>query len=429
MEIPKGVLNRIFSEIDGDEIAQLALDLAKIRGPSGYEEEVGEYVYKWMEKNDLNPVKQLVAGCRFNVIGKITGAGRGKNLAFNSHLDTAPIFTGEAQADKENYSIYNSWAEGDRLYGLGIMNCRGPMSVWLSMAKAIKKSNLKLEGDLVLTAVIGEIGLAPVDEYQGPQYIGKGIGTEYAVKFGPAVDYAVVSETTDFGVTWAECGIVYLRIMTRGVQIYSPRLKEYKDIKEHPNAILKMVKVIGRIENWARDYETKSVYEFPGGIIKPKVNIGAIRGGFPPGPSETPNTCSIFVSIRLLPGKGPLEVINEIKELIGETGIDVEISSYLFKRGYVGENVDPLVRAIDESYQELCNTTLPKVSSEVTSMWRDLNIYNEVGIPAVTFGPARYVDQRISNKDGSIKYLTKDDLVKTAKLYTMITLKICSWLE
>ena len=47
-------------------------------------------------------------------------------------------------------------------------------------------------------------------------------------------------------------------------------------------------------------------------------------------------------------------------------------------------------------------------------MWRDLNIYNEMGIPAVTFGPTRYTDEVITPKY-RIKYLVTEDLVKTAR--------------
>jgi acetylornithine deacetylase/succinyl-diaminopimelate desuccinylase-like protein len=295
-------------------------------------------------------------------------------------------------------------------------------------AKALKETGIKLGGDVILTAVVGEIGLAPVDEYQGFRYFGKGIGTEYAIRYGPPIDFALVSETTDFGLTWAECGILYIRVIAKGRRIYSPRLREYEDIKQHPNSILKMCYLINFMEQWAHEYEARTILEFPGGIIKPKVNIGAIRGGYPPFPSMTADSCSVFVSIRLLPGEGPAKVVRELKKVVDESGIEAEISTYLFRRGYIAKHVDPLLDAIKSSYYELSNDELPPVSSEVTSMWRDLNVYNENGIPAVTFGPPRYIDETVT-RDLGIKYLTKDDLVKTAKLYALIALKICSFFD
>ena len=424
--IPEHKLNSIFSMIDGEELAQLALDLGKIRGPSGYEEQPGEAVYQWMKENGFNCWKQFVTGERFNVIGVLPGTGGGKSLAFNSHLDTAPLFEGEPQAGVESHSPYNTWREENRLYGLGVMNCRGPMSTWLIAAKALKNSGVKLKGDVVLTAVVGEIGLAPIEEYQGPRYVGKGIGTEYAVKYGPAVDYAVVSETTDFGITWAECGISYVRIRTKGVQMYSPRINITGGIKDHPNAIVKMGLIISEVEKWAREYEEKNIMQLSLGTIKPKVNIGAIRGGFPPGPSESANMCSIYLSIRLLPGEGPGKTIHDLRTYLEKTGLEIEVFPYLFKRGYIGTGVEPLVDSIEDSHFQLFKKKTPPVSTPVTSMWRDLNIYNEYGIPAITFGPTRYVDQDVTMKDLSIKYLTVDDMVSISKLYAMTALKICS---
>jgi len=256
--------------------------------------------------------------------------------------------------------------------------------------------------------------------------MGGGFGTEHAVRYGPPVDYALVAETTNFGVTWAECGVAYLRVVTKGRRIYSPRLKEYKSIQEHPNAIVKMFQVGQAIESWAREYEAKNILEFPAGVIKPKVNIGGIRGGYPPWPSMSADLCSVFISVRLLPGEGPLRVMRELKEAISKTGLDAEVSCYSSKKGYIGQDTGPLVDAIEESYQELHHEKPPKVSSEVTSMWRDLNIYNGAGIPAVTFGPSRYDDKEITAKYG-IKYLLKDDLVKAAKVYAMTALRICSF--
>lgn len=48
-------------------------------------------------------------------------------------------------------------------------------------------------------------------------------------------------------------------------------------------------------------------------------------------------------------------------------------------------------------------------------MWRDVNIFNEVGIPAVTFGMPRK-----SAPDVSQRYVQVRDLVDTAKMYALV---------
>ncbi len=77
MQICQKTLDRILSRVNGEEIAQLALDLAKIRETSGHKEEIGDYAYRWMAEHGSNPYKQNVVGTRFNVIGIMPGRGRG----------------------------------------------------------------------------------------------------------------------------------------------------------------------------------------------------------------------------------------------------------------------------------------------------------------------------------------------------------------
>jgi hypothetical protein len=54
-------------------------------------------------------------------------------------------------------------------------------------------------------------------------------------------------------------------------------------------------------------------------------------------------------------------------------------------------------------------------------MWRDVNIFNEVGIAAATFGMPRK-----SAPDTAQKFVDTRDLVDAAKMYALVALKICS---
>jgi hypothetical protein len=63
-------------------------------------------------------------------------------------------------------------------------------------------------------------------------------------------------------------------------------------------------------------------------------------------------------------------------------------------------------------------------------MWRDTNVYNEFGIPSLTFGPTRYKmgrhKHRTSNRYQTIdRYLTIPDMVMAARVYARTALEIC----
>jgi hypothetical protein len=53
-------------------------------------------------------------------------------------------------------------------------------------------------------------------------------------------------------------------------------------------------------------------------------------------------------------------------------------------------------------------------------MWRDVNVFNEVGIPAATFGFPRKSAPGLSEK-----FVDIDDLVDCAKMYALVALDIC----
>ena len=55
----------------------------------------------------------------------------------------------------------------------------------------------------------------------------------------------------------------------------------------------------------------------------------------------------------------------------------------------------------------------------ITSMWRDTNIFNEVGIPAVDYGPG-------AGRGGGNVGIALDDLLKTAQVYALVVLDICN---
>jgi acetylornithine deacetylase/succinyl-diaminopimelate desuccinylase-like protein len=426
------IVEQIYGHLDGEELADLALKLASIHAPEGYEEPVGEAVYQWMVDQGIPAQKQLVAGARFNVIGRMVGVGGGANLAFNSHMDTVHIYKGEAQSGLHDMDGYRAWREDEKLFGLAILNCRGPMSIWLTAAKAIKDAGVRLKGDLVLTAVVGETGAAPIEEYQGAPFLGKGIGTRTAIAYGPQVDYALVSETTDFGMSWVQCGVVYVKINVTGESIYTPRTRPQAGASpaESPNAVVKMSHVVQALDRWASEYPDRHSLQSPCGLVRPKANIGAIRGGSPCRPSETAASCSIYMDIWMAPGTPLRDVMGELRQALDDTGAPASIQVYLRRNGFIGQGVAPLANAVTAAYRDLTGGDPPAVSEDIVSMWRDTNVYNEFGIPALTVGPTRYKMERhkhqTANKYQTIdRYLTIPDMLLAAKIYARTALEIC----
>lgn len=416
---PDDVLKRI----EAREVVDLALALGNIPSPKGREGRMAEFVHRWLEEAGFRPVLQPVVEGRFNVIARLPGHGNGRSLIFNSHMDTAQWGEEDIWVVGDNHPIYNTaWEADGKIFGEGVVNDKGPMAAFMVAAKAIKEAGLPLKGDLILTMVAGEIGQAPVDEFQGPRYLGKGLGAQYLVDHGLRADCALVAETTNFGLTWAEAGCALFKITVTGERIYTPYLTRPAPLSQQPNAIVKMAAVIQALEEWALEYEARNRYQFGAGVMVPKVNIGAIRGGLPYHPIVSPAVCSIYLDVRIVPGGEPLTVRGEILSLITRLGLSASVELYLFRQGYEGKGIELIKEAVEKAHRYIFGSNPGGVPPPVTSMWRDVNVFNSAGIPAVTYGPGSGV---AGGKEGGM-FLTVDDLVTAAKLYALIAIEVCS---
>lgn len=414
------VLERI--EDAREELGQLALDLANVYAPFGQELAVAERVHEWYREHQLASRLQPIVERRANVIGRVPGRGDGRALLFNAHLDTevsGPDYDNLMQVPDVNER--GAWRQGDRYFGHTLLNDRHGHALFMIAARAIRDAEAPLAGDLVLTSVAGETGSAPVDEYRGSAYEGKGLGTRYLVDHGARAEGALVAETTDFAVSWHNTGAVYCKVTLRGRNMYTPRLErpQQGQMDEHPNAIVKAATAVQVIEAWAVEFQEQRSGPTPCGRVEPKAQVGAIRGGIPWRPNRSSPYCALYVDIRTLPGEDPLEVVGAMRAALDQAGIDAEVEIIMSKAGALAEGVEPLTDAIGRAHNVVRGTPLPEIAEPaVVSMWRDTNILNRAGIPAVTFGPSRG-----SAAVQGTGYMELDDMVDAAKMYALTALQ------
>jgi acetylornithine deacetylase/succinyl-diaminopimelate desuccinylase-like protein len=410
--------NKVIERIDETELVELATALGNVTAPSGHEQPMADYVEQWMRRHGFNCYQQNLCEGRSNTIGVVKGTGGGKNLIFNSHLDSdygLPALPGGPIPPGPKIHV-----DGRRIFGKTVQNDRGPMAAFLIAAKAIKEAGVQIRGDLILTTVVGEIGMAPIDEFQGPKYIGKGYGSRHAVAHGIVADFALVAESTDFGVTWVEAGAAYFKVTLHGTGYYTPRLPPRGALRDTPNPIVKMAMVIQALEAWAAGYEEKYKVEYPVGVMVPRVAVGAIRGGLPFSPSVGVDTCSIYVDVRVPPTVGFGEVERELKQVVLSQGFGGDVKLYMARKGYEGKNIEPLVASINRAHQTIRGVECPRVSTPEISMWRDINVFNEVGMPSATFGFPRKTEPGLSEK-----FVLIDDLVDCSKMYALVAMDVC----
>src|SRR4051794_2432769 len=122
---------------------------------------------------ELTPVE----GERVNAVGRWKGAGGGRSLLFNGHVDTNPV--------TEGWTV-DPWAgkvDDAFIYGIGVSNMKAGDAAYFCAVKTLIDAGIKLRGDVILTYVVGEL--------QG------GVGTYSLVEQGLRADYFINSEPTD----------------------------------------------------------------------------------------------------------------------------------------------------------------------------------------------------------------------------------------
>lgn len=412
-----------------EELVELACGMIDIPSPPGYEREVCEWLAGWFQRHGLEGYTQEIEPTRANVVGRLPGEGGGKSLLFNSHMDTT--FTGRAEEDlfilgrPEYLSQPKAEVRDGKVYGLGAYNDKGPFAPAVAAARAIRESGVRLRGDVLLTGVAGEIGRGQVWPHRGPHTRGKGVGARHLVNGGVWADYVVVAEGSQFSVSWGLPGAAYFRITTRGAPTYAPMNVDRRSPTpaENRNAIVKMSYLIQRIEEWADRYEAQNTYPLgpEGGVIEPKVTIGAIDGGVATKPNWRPGLCNIYVDVRVPPNRSPLEVKRELEAEVKATGLSDEVFMFLSHRGYVSPpGYEVVAKAVKESHRRVFGKPPDPPGQADTSMWNDTNVFWQVGMPGVKYGPGRPADAHFP-----LDVIGIDDLLNAAKVYALTCLEIC----
>ncbi|HLH24285.1 MAG TPA: M20/M25/M40 family metallo-hydrolase [Chloroflexota bacterium] len=377
--------------VDRDELVELALRICNIDSAGPHEAAAGEYVYAWLRAEGFQARKTGLLADRFNLIGRLPGTGGGYSLLFNSHLDTAVQASDTWVVKDADADVYHkAWVEGDQLVGEGIVNDKGPMAAFLIAAKAVKATGMPLKGDLLLTAVVGETSHEPADDPPGALLETGDLGVRWLVTHGGVADYALVAEGTGFSLVAVEAGMAWFKVTWVSDQpaYYVPYLPDRTTLAESPNMIVRAAAGIAALEGWAADYQRRYAYESPGGPVVPKAQVGGIRGGDATRPIMAPQVCSIYVMVFTPPGLPPLVLQDELAAALRAAGVPATaIELYLFRRGYECRNVERLRDALLAAHLATFGTPPPPPNPATCSMWRDINVFSEVGIPAITYGP------------------------------------------
>ena len=374
------LVERIVAEVREEEIVAMCCDVINIPSPTGEELLMAQYMQGVLRGLGLDVTWQEVEEGRANVVGRWVGAGGGKNLMFNGHMDTSntgreDFLTGVGY--KPHAVVKNGM-----VYGLGIYNMKGALVCYTHAVKALQRAGLKLQGDVIVAAVAGEIEKTQWGEFKGKEYRGYGYGTHYLVNHGVLPDMCILGEPTDTHLVLEHFGSMWVRISCTGIYVHTA----FCEGREEMNSIRRMHELLSAILKWIESWEKKASY----GGKKAIVNLGGIRGGHAWRASRTPEKTDLFLDVRVPPTIPMNEARREIQQVFFELEKQhpdwgLEFETYVSVPGARIREEHELIRAIDGNHAQIVGSVPTR---EVVTWCSDASVLSRYGVDTVNYGPS-----------------------------------------
>jgi len=401
--------------IDPERLVDWASRAISIPSFTGSEEEMARFMAETFTELGLQVQWQQVEDGRANVLGTLSGSGGGPALMFNGHMDTS--YSGQEPwlAHVPGFQP-EPFVREERLYGLGISNMKGALACYVEAVRALLDAGVRLQGDLLLAAVCGEIEKTQYRDATGAEFRGYAAGTRYLVSHGGVADMCLLGEPTEGKVVLGHFGALWLRIRVQGNFIHTA----FSEGKRDQNSILRAHRVLEAVQEWIPTWEDDPANAYRG--AKAIVNVGAIEGGFGWRVSRTPHHTDLFLDVRVPPtkemGVARREVLDWVRSLdqrFPEYGIEGEV--YVTAPGAEIEEGHELVAAIDGAHQAVFGA---KPERDVTRWFSDASALTRYGIPTVNYGTSTgLMDVELGEN------LEIDGLVKTADVYARVAMEVC----
>lgn len=412
---------RAAAHISAEKVRTLLMDLVDIASPTGKEIGVAQYLEARMRRLGMDTDTPLVDPERPNAVGHWRGRGNGLNLLFTGHMDTS--YSGqEEHLIGEGFQPKAVYRDG-WIWGLGANNMKSGLTSALIAIEAMAEAGIVLDGDISFGGVVGEIEKTAIEEFQGLEYSGYGIGTRHLVTHGTTSDFALLAEPTGLRISVANMGCIWARISVGGTVAHSAMANRPNVV----NAIAVMHELQSDIAKWAGDYQAAHVYMGE----QANVTVAAIKGGAPWRLSRNPYECSLYLDIRTVPGQSADGVKRELRRVLRTFGERKGIPEPAL-RIYVSdpptlldENL-PIVQALGAAQEEVTGERPPSIIRRPGADAVHLNAY---GVPCVCFGPGgrMHPDARNATSMHAVgEHVLVDDCVVAAKIYLALALDLCN---
>jgi acetylornithine deacetylase len=341
-------------------------------------------------------------------VGRLPGAGGGRSLVINGHIDV--VSAGDPAAWTS--PPFAADVRDGRIYGRGAVDMKGGIGAAITAMEALAACGVRLRGDVIVETVPDEETCA--------------MGTIAAIARGYRADAGLVPEPTQLNLWVATRGLLHGTLTVPGRSAHAEMNQPSWEDGGGVNAIALMARMIGALDRLAADWGGRDTKRHPL-LGVPDIHPTIIRGGT--FISNVPESCELAVNSTYLPGDADFEGYGsaprgEIERAVAdEAALDGWLRehppAWSWYTDYPPSEIDPsdpIIGAVQRAGSDL---GLHPVAEGIDTTYDGalLTLFAETPSPA--FGPgdlrrAHAVDE----------WVGIDELVLGARAYARV---ICEW--
>jgi len=386
-----------------DQCIKFLQEIIAIPSPSREEKQVAEFIASRMKEYGYEVA--VVDGLN-DAMGVIKGAGGGRSLLLNGHIDHVPVgqmpdpYSGRVM-DGTSFGY-----EDEVVYGRAASDMKAAVAAMVLAGRALKELGVKLKGDYKVAAVAQE-------ETGGAGTISTIVDSLFLA------DVVLIGEATNMQLSLGHRGSMKFNVIVKGRSCHASAPER------GVNALYKAVKMIQRIQD-------DLIPRLPSHPIYGRVSLAVTQIDVTPKATNVvPESCQFWIDCRNHPDY-PAEklyadlnrMINDLRDEDPEFDATVIPTSLINERTFTGFYTDPerhpVVKEATSAIKEIYRAPEHKIWTFAT----DGRFYSHLGTPVIGFGPGE--EKYAHTQDDHVRIR---DYLDAVKVYVWLACTICGICE
>ncbi len=336
-----------------------------VSGAGFLETRVTEYLVRHLAQLGV-PFEQIeIVPGRSNVLARLDSPAATRTVLLDAHQDTVPV-------DGMTIEPFSPVERDGRLYGRGSCDVKGGLAAMLSAFTRLAHERPPGMPNVVLSMTCDEEATSLGINHLTESWSGR--STPYRL-CPTRPDVAIVAEPTGLDIVVAHRGATRWKLHTQGRACHSSRPGD------GINAIYRMARVVVCLEDFAKWLpDSRPAHPRCGPAT---LSVGRIEGGS--SVNIVPDTCTIEIDRRVIPGENVLAVIDEIAGFL-RTRLDFDVihdPPYCASAPLGDEHNTDLAREL----MQAITTTVGLKEIVGVPYGTHASRFARAGVPSVVFGP------------------------------------------